>query len=209
MWWPSIDKAAERYCRACHGCQLIARPDHLEPVRSTVLQKGPWQDLTTDILGPIPSGRSLIVIVNYHSRYYEYNILTETTTDQIIDCLDNTFSRNRLSLTIMSDNSQQFRSDEFREFCDSNDITHLKVTAKWAQANGEIKRQSDSLLKRIRIAQTENLNWKEEPRKYVTKYRNIPNGKGLSQPSPAKLTPGQRPQRQTKMSPKYSDLVMK
>ena len=29
VWWPGIDKAAERHCRTCYGCQLVARPDPL------------------------------------------------------------------------------------------------------------------------------------------------------------------------------------
>ena len=27
VWWPGMEKAAEGHCRACHGCQLVARPD--------------------------------------------------------------------------------------------------------------------------------------------------------------------------------------
>ena len=41
VWWPGMDKAAERHCRACHGCQLVARPDPPEPIRSTSLPYGP------------------------------------------------------------------------------------------------------------------------------------------------------------------------
>ena len=41
VWWPGMDKAAERHCRACHGCQLVARPDPPEPIRSTSLPDGP------------------------------------------------------------------------------------------------------------------------------------------------------------------------
>ena len=37
VWWPEMDKAADRHCRACHGCQLVARPDPPEPIRSTAL----------------------------------------------------------------------------------------------------------------------------------------------------------------------------
>ena len=27
VWWPSMDKAAEKFCKSCYGCQLIARPN--------------------------------------------------------------------------------------------------------------------------------------------------------------------------------------
>jgi len=40
-------------------------------------------------------------------------------------------------------------------------------------ANGEVERQNASLMKRIRIAQAEGVDWKKELRRYVTKYRSI------------------------------------
>ena len=33
VWWPGIDKEVERVCRTCHGCQLVAQPSKLEPMR--------------------------------------------------------------------------------------------------------------------------------------------------------------------------------
>ena len=50
---------------------------------------------------------------------------------------------------------------------------HLRTTPKWPQANGEVERQNASIMKRIRIAQAEGVNWKKELRRYVTKYRSI------------------------------------
>ena len=41
VWWPGMDKAADRLCRACHGCQLVAQPDLPEPIRSTAIPGGP------------------------------------------------------------------------------------------------------------------------------------------------------------------------
>ena len=67
VWWPGMDKAVERHCRACQECQLVAQPDPPEPIRSTSLPDGPWQDLAVDLMGPLPSGHSLLVIVDYYS----------------------------------------------------------------------------------------------------------------------------------------------
>jgi hypothetical protein len=173
VWWPGMDKAAEKHCKTCHGCQLVARPDPPEPLRPTKLPQGPWMDVATDLLGPFDSGHSILVTVDYYSRYYEYAILKSTTTEKVIDALEEMFSRHGLPFTIKSDNGPQFRSAEFQEFCETNGITHLKVTAKWPQANGEVEHQNDSLLKRIRIAQAQGLDWKKELRKYVTKYRGL------------------------------------
>ena len=26
VWWPGIDREAERYCKTCHSCQLVSQP---------------------------------------------------------------------------------------------------------------------------------------------------------------------------------------
>jgi len=185
VWWPRMDKAAEKFCKSCYGCQLVARADPPEPLKSTTLPEGPWQDLAIDLLGPLPSGHSILVVVDYYSRYYEYAIMTSTVTEKVIDNLEEIFSRHGLPITIKSDNGPQFRSEEFREYCKQNGITHLKTTPKWPQANGEVERQNASLMKRIRIAQAEGLDWTKELRRYVTKYRCIDHA--TTGKSPAEL----------------------
>ena len=185
VWWPSMDKAAEKFCKSCYGCQLVARPNPPEPLTSTTLPEGPWQDLAVDLLGPLPSGHSILVVVDYYSRYYEYTLMTSTTAVKVIDDLEEIFSRHGLPRTIKSDNGPQFTSGEFQEYCVQNGIMHLRTTPKWPQANGEVERQNASLMKRIRIAQAEGVNWKKELRRYVTKYRRIDHT--TTDKSPAEL----------------------
>ncbi len=185
VWWPGMDKAAERHCKSCHGCQLVSRPDPPEPMSPTQLPEGPWQDLAVDLMGPLPSGHSLLVVVDYYSRFYEVAVMHSTTADKVIDCLDDTFSRYGLPMTLKSDNGPQFVSQEFKSFCNENGITHCRTTARWAQANGEVERQNESILKRLRIAQAEGKDWRRELRRYLSQYR------GLTHPttgrSPAEL----------------------
>ena len=42
VWWPGIDRQAERFCKTCHGCQLVSSPVNPEPIKSTPLPRGPW-----------------------------------------------------------------------------------------------------------------------------------------------------------------------
>ena len=185
VWWPGMDKAAQRHCRARHGCQLVAQPDPPEPIRSTSLPDGPWQDLAVDLMGPLPSGHSLLVIVDYYSRFYKVEVMQSTTTEKVIDRLAYTFCRHGLPNTIKSDNGPQFKSHEFREYCEQHGIILQKVTAKWAQVNGEVERQNQSLLKRPQISQAENKPWRAELRKYLAAYRSIPHN--TTGRSPAEL----------------------
>lgn len=91
----------------------------------------------------------------------------------MIDSLENIFSQHGLPVTLKSDNGPQFKSDELKNYCEENGIRHLKTSPKWAQANGEVERRNSSIMKRIRIAQLEGLDWQKELRKYATVYRGI------------------------------------
>ncbi|KAJ8411216.1 hypothetical protein AAFF_G00172220 [Aldrovandia affinis] len=114
VWWPGMDRAAEKHCKECHGCQIVSRPDPPELLRPTPLPDGPLADLAVDLLGPLPSNHSILVVVDYYSRYYEYDILTSTTTEKVIDSLESIFSRHGLPVTLKSDNGPQFKSELFR-----------------------------------------------------------------------------------------------
>ena len=79
-----------------------------EPIRSTALPDGPWQDLAVDLMRPPPSRHSLLVIVDYCSRFYEVEVMQLATTEKVTDQLADTFNRHGLPVTIMSDNGPQF-----------------------------------------------------------------------------------------------------
>ena len=55
------------------------------------------------------------------------------------------------------------------EYCKQHGVTYRKVTPKWAQADGEIKRWNRSLLKRLQIAQVKVYQVASTPETRVTK----------------------------------------
>ena len=109
VWWPGIDMEAEHSCRTRHGCQIVSQPTPPETIKSTTLPNGPWQDLAIDLLGPIPSGDSVLV-VDYYSRYYEIDIMGSMKSDKIVESLEKMFATHGLPLSITSDNGPQFIS---------------------------------------------------------------------------------------------------
>ena len=190
VWWPGMEKDAEKYCKTCYGCQLVSRPTPPEPIRTTPLPTGPWRDLAIDLLGPLPTGESILVVVDYYSRYYEVDILKSTVASKVISSLEEMFARHGLPESLTSDNGPQFISAEFAEYMVQQGIRHHKVTAKWPQANGEVERQNSSLLKRLQIAHAEKKNWKTELNIYLAAYRALPHP--TTGVSPAELLFGRK-----------------
>ncbi|KAK3733402.1 hypothetical protein QZH41_002706 [Actinostola sp. cb2023] len=151
---------------------------------------GPWQDLALDFLGPLPSGHSVLTVIDYYSRYYEIAIMKSTSTENVIESLEEIFSRHGLPLTLSSDNGPQFASELFRQYLHDHGVKYRRVTPLWPQANGEIERQNRSLLKRMKIAQAERKDWKKEVRTYLTAYRATPHT--TTGVSPAELLFGRK-----------------
>ena len=61
---------------------------------------------------------------------------------------------------VQTDSGPQFISEHFRNFMTKLGIVHRRISSYWSPAQGQIKRENRSILKRIRIAQSEKCNWK-------------------------------------------------
>ena len=64
--------------RSCHPYQLVGPRAKPEPVRSSTLLYGPWQEISVD-LDAISNGENLFVVVDYYSRWLEAIPLKKTT----------------------------------------------------------------------------------------------------------------------------------
>ncbi|XP_022809408.1 uncharacterized protein K02A2.6-like [Stylophora pistillata] len=84
VWWPEVDKAVERKCRECYGCQLVTKETITPPVKITRKPERPWHDLVLDLLGPMPTREYMLVLVDYFSRWVEFDIIKSTTSETII-----------------------------------------------------------------------------------------------------------------------------
>ena len=162
VWWPGIDRQAEQRCRTCHGCQLVGKPLPPEPLKRTELPTQPWQDLAVDLLGPLPTGEYLLVVVDYFSRFFEVAVTKSVTSGKMISCLEAMFATHGLPLSIKTDNGPQFVSEEFEVYLRDNNIEHRTSTPLWPQANGEVERQNRSLVKAMRAAHSEGRDWRKE-----------------------------------------------
>lgn len=142
------------------------------------------------LLSPLPSGDSVLIVVNYFSRYYEVEVMRSTTSEKVIECLEKIFTTHGLPLSLRGDNGPQLSSDTFEQYLKNQGIEHRRTTPLWPQANGEVERQNKSLLKRMRKAQAEGKEWKKELRKYLVAYRSTPHT--TTDVSPAELLFGRK-----------------
>ncbi|XP_031574959.1 uncharacterized protein K02A2.6-like [Actinia tenebrosa] len=190
VWWPGLDKDAESKCKTCYECQLVSLPSPPEPVKTTKLPTEPWQDVAADLLGPMPTGEHLLVVVDYFTRFYEVVIMNSVTANSIIKALEPIFARYGYPLSIKTDNGPQFVAETFETYLKQNGIEHRRSTPYWPQANGEVERQNRSLLKAMKIAKSQGKDWRQEINTYLLAYRTTPHS--TTGTSPAELMFGRK-----------------
>lgn len=183
VWWPKIDVDAEAYVKKCHGCTMVSAPPPPEPLRRKELPSKPWQHIAIDFLGPLPSGDTLFVIVDYYSRYIEVEIMRKTDASVTISRLEKIFARFGNPESITADNGPPFNSNEFKRFCVENNIDLVNTIPHWPQQNGEVERQNRSLVKRLKISQNEKRDWKKDLLTYLIMYRSTPHSTTQKTPS--------------------------
>ena len=110
-----MDKQVEMLVKSCYPCQLVAPRPKPEPVRSTVLPRGPWRDLATDLLD-IPNDNHLLVVIDYYSRWPEVIQVTNTDAGHIIKSMEAIFCTHGIPESMRSDNGPPFQSREFEGF---------------------------------------------------------------------------------------------
>ena len=174
VWWPKMDLDAERVCKSCHGCQVVGELQPPEPIKRVEPPTSPWQDIAIDLMGPLPTGKSLLVVVDYFSRFYEVEITRSTTSKKVVDVLAQIFSRYGYPFTLKSDNGPQFCCEEFKTFLSDHGIEHQTSPPLWPQANGHVERQNRTLLKALRVAHVEEKEWQGELNKFLLTYRSTP-----------------------------------
>ncbi|MCW4310601.1 MAG: DDE-type integrase/transposase/recombinase [Candidatus Thiodiazotropha endolucinida] len=175
VYWPGIDKDIEKFCKSCYGCQLVSQPSKPEPMVRTDLPSGPWEHLSADLLGPLPDGNYVFVLVDLYSRFFEIAILKNTSAEKITQVMWKMFVTHGLPLLIQTDNGSQFLSQHFSNFMAEFGIYHRRVSPYWSPAQGQVERENRSILKRIKIAQTEKRDWKSELDHYLLMYRSTPH----------------------------------
>ena len=143
VWWPKIDHDAAQVCKSCHGCQVVGEFCAPEPMQRVEPPSRPWQDVAIDVLGPLPSGENLLVVVDYYRRFFEVVIMHSTTSRKMIEALTPIFTRYGYPFSLKSDNAPQFVPEEFENFLATHGILHRKSPPLWPQANGEVSARTE------------------------------------------------------------------
>ena len=136
----------------------------LTPINSPI----PFAMWRMDILGlfPIASGQRkfLVVAIDYFTKWNEAKPVTKITTKQIAHFFwESIICRYGIPRVLVTDNGTQFNNEEFRSYCDKNDIDLRFTSVAHPQANGQAEVANriilDGLKKRVELSRN---TWVDE-----------------------------------------------
>ena len=115
----------------------------------------------------------LIVAIDYFTKWIEAKALAKITTKQVTQFFwENVICRYGLPRILVTDNGLQFNNEEFRKYCDDNDIDLRFTSVAHPQANGQAEVGNriilDGLKKRVEHSRR---NWVEELLPILWAYR--------------------------------------
>ena len=99
--------------RECLPCQATTPEEPREPLNMSELPEGPWQHISMDFCGPLPTGEYLLVIVDEYSRYPVVEVVNSTSAKTVIPVVDKVFSMFGVPISVKTDNGPPFKGNDF------------------------------------------------------------------------------------------------
>ncbi|XP_036435970.1 uncharacterized protein K02A2.6-like isoform X1 [Colossoma macropomum] len=137
VWWPGLSKELKLMIENCDACAR-ERTNLKELMLPTLFPTRPWSMVGADLFQY--SNQHYLIIVDYHSRFFEVAKMSSTTSEAMIQHFKSIFARHGIPEIVRSDNGPQFASDCFRRFAQDWGFSHVTSSPHFPQSNGEAER---------------------------------------------------------------------
>ena len=172
------------YISRCDICLAYRQTPSKEPLQQHEFTERPWSKVGIDLCDF--HGRTLLVLVDYHSNFIEVEQITSLTTSGVSKVLMTMFSRYGVPDQVMSDNGPQFSSSEFRSFATKWGFEHITASPRYPQSNGKV----ENAVKTVKLLFNKCKDSGQSEYKALLDWRNTPS-EGIGA-SPAQRLLGRR-----------------
>ena len=157
FYWPKMHKDVVSYCRSCHACQVVGKPNQTIPAAPLCplpVMEEPFSRVMIDCVGPLPKTKKgneyLLTIMDVSTRFPEAVPLKSIKTRVIVEALLHFFSRVGLPLEVQHDRGSNFTSGAFQEVMHELGIKQIMSSAYHPQSQGAIERYHQTLKSMIK-----------------------------------------------------------
>lgn len=141
FYWPGLKSDISKYCRTCHVCQVVGKPNQIvppAPLHPIPVMAEPFERVIIDCVGPLPRTKSgnqyLLTIMCAATRYPEAVLLRSITAKSVVKALLRFFSISGLPRVIQTDQGSNFKSGLFRQVLKSLSVHHVVSSAYHPQS---------------------------------------------------------------------------
>ena len=169
FYWPGIKADVSRYCKSCHTCQMVGKPNQTipkSPLQPIPAFEEPFSRIIIDCVGPLPKTKSgsayLLTIMCASTRFPEAIPLRNIKTKTIVKALVKFFTFVGLPKSVQSDQGSNFMSGIFQQVMYELGIRQYRSSAYHPESQGALERFHQTLKNMIRsyCFDTEK-NWDE------------------------------------------------
>ena len=111
LYWRGVNSEIQGKIASCSICQQHQKQNSKEPMIPSQLPSTPWEKVATDLFTCDKSEH--LIIVDYHSRFFEVAKLPDTKSTTVITHIKSAFARHEIPSEVISDNGPQYSSKEF------------------------------------------------------------------------------------------------
>ncbi|KAI4292771.1 hypothetical protein PAPHI01_2045 [Pancytospora philotis] len=155
---PNLKKKIRDIRNNCTTCQEYMRNSHHYGfITGSIGTSQPWQDVSSDIYGPVSSSKFeeaaqndkfyLLTITDRYTRWSEVFKLKTLEPREVISHFRKWIRHNPKPSTCLTDQGRTFISSEFKTFLNEHQITHLTTTAYNPTGNSISERINQTLSK--------------------------------------------------------------
>ena len=157
FYWPNLRKDVVEFCRSCHTCQVVGKPNQTlpkAPLQPIPAFEEPFSRVIIDCVGPLPKTKSgnqyLLTVMCASTRFPEAIPLRNISAKTIVKALIKFFTFVGLPKSIQSDQGSNFMSGLFQQVMDELGIKQYRSSAYHPESQGALERFHQTLKNMIR-----------------------------------------------------------
>ena len=142
-WWPGLKEDVKKYVQGCFKCQQnkVQHQRKVGELHPLEILKGPWQEISIDIMGPLLKSNEMDAIVVIVDRFMKMIRLKTTITNISLKGIakiyrDDIWKLHEVPRKILSNRGPQFTSKFMKEFTKALGIKRQLSTAYYPQTDG-------------------------------------------------------------------------
>ena len=176
VFWPSMTAQIKDKVSSCAICNAFRNRQQRESLYPHDIPGLPWQVVGTDLCEF--AGQTYLLVTDFYSKYFEIDVLRQTTATCLINNLKKIFARFGIPDEVVSDNGSQYSNTrnlfnsthEFKQFAKEWGFRHTTSSPEYPQSNGAAERAVQTAKRILKKAAADN----KDPFEGLLKYRNTP-----------------------------------